>query len=109
MKTILLLATIEVLMITSVFALWYLRRRPPQTHAVIKGNPSISAKTPFENERDASRWSFINAWQVTPQHDDRKPLRVMRQRPGGFAPADRSAARRSHQRMYRQWSGERHD
>ena len=104
MKTILLFP-LGILIIVSLFAVWYSRRRtsPERTselEAILPVNFINGSKT---------RQSFLNAWQVMPQHDDRQPVLVMPQRLSGFAPADRSTARRSQQRMYRQWSAERHD
>lgn len=106
MKTILLFP-LGTLMIVSLMALWYSQRR----RSAERGNElnaTIPAKFNILNE-SFTRRSILNDWQVTPQHDDRKPVLVMRQQLSGFAPADRSTARRSQQRMYRQWSGERHD
>src|SRR5918995_3272002 len=105
MKTILLFP-LGLLMIVSLLAVWYSRRRlslerPSELEATIPGGFTIKSGS------DTAR-SFLNAWQVTPQRDDRKPILVMQQHLTGFAAADRSAFRRSQQRMYRQWSGERH-
>jgi len=58
---------------------------------------------------DATRWAFINRWQVNYQADDRRPM------DGGAASAAispsvrRSFARRKHQLMFKEWSRERHD
>src|SRR5687767_5073479 len=102
MKTI-LLVPLGILMIVSLVAVWYSRRlRSPEPSELEAPKFTI-----LNGSRKAR--SFLNAWQVTPQHDDRKPILVVRQQLSGFAPADRSTARRNQQRMYRQWSGERHD
>ena len=101
MKTILLFP-LGILMMVSLLAVWYLRRWRSPVQA---------------DERNATRpakltiikGSFLNDWQVAPQRDDRKPILVTRQQLSGFAAADRSTLRRSQQRMYRQWSSERHD
>lgn len=103
MKTILLFP-LGILIIVSLLAVWYWRRRgsPERT-----SEPDASKFTIIKGSHIAR--SFLNDWQVMPQHDDRKPILVRQQQLSGFAPADRSTARRSQQRMYRQWSGERHD
>lgn len=106
MKTILLFP-LGILMIVSLLAVWYSRRwRSPESAS--KPDTAIPARFTIINESKPWR-SFLNDWQVTPQRDDRKPILVMQQQLSGFAAADRSTARRSQQRMYRQWSGDRHD
>lgn len=95
------------LMIVSFLSLWLLRRR-------VATAPSVNhvASLPAELtilKRSGTGRSFLNDWQVMPQHDDRTPALVVAPQLSGYASADRSTARRSHQRMYRQWSGERHD
>ena len=106
MKTILLFP-LGILMIGSLLAVWYSRRRlSPERPAELEA--IIPAKFNIINESKTPR-SFLNNWQVTPQRDDRKPILIMPQQLSGFAPADRSTFRRSQQRMYRQWLGERHD
>ena len=103
MKSILLVALI--LMSVSILAVWFLRRwRSTETDTTT----SASGEFAIIN-RSLTLRSFLNDWQVTPQHDDRTPILVVRQKLSGYAPADRSTARRGHQRMYRQWSGGRHD
>jgi hypothetical protein len=103
MKTILLFP-LGILMIVSLLAVWYSRRGRsferneaiiPATFTILKGSKTTQ--------------SFLNDWQVVPQRDDRTPILAQRQKLSGFAPADRSTLRRSQQRMYRQWSAERHD
>src|SRR5687768_18613223 len=106
MKTILLFP-LGILMIVSLLAVWYSRRRRYPEPAS-EPQATIPAVFAIINRTNTAR-SFLNDWQVAPQSDDRKPIRVMRQQLSGFAPADRSTARRSQQKMYRQWSGERHD
>ena len=104
MKTVLMVAII--LMIGSFLSLWVLRRRI--TAQAIAPVALVPAKFTILKKSGTGR-SFLNDWQVTPQHDDRTPTLVVSPQLSGYAPADRSTARRSHQRMYRQWSGERHD
>ncbi|HEY5884060.1 MAG TPA: hypothetical protein VIT88_05200 [Pyrinomonadaceae bacterium] len=106
MKTILLFP-LAILMVVSLLAVWYSRRRGSPGLASDRESP-ISARFTIVNGSNTAR-SFLSNWQVTPQHDDRKPILVMQQQLSGFAPADRSTARRNQQRMYRQWSAERHD
>ena len=104
MKTILLFP-LGILIIASLFAVWYSRRRTlPERTSELEAIIPVNFKNGSNN-----RQSFLNAWQVMPQRDDRQPILVMQQQLSGFAPADRSTARRSQQRMYRQWSAERHD
>ena len=106
MKTILLFP-LGILMMVSLLAVWYSRRRrSPERASELEA--TIPAGFTILNGSDTAR-SFLNEWQVMPQRDDRKPVLVMQQQLSGFAAADRSASRRSQQRMYRQWSGERHD
>jgi hypothetical protein len=96
-------------MIASLFVLWYLTRHRSEAH--ISSNriaKTTSSIIPF-SDRDNSRWFFINAWQVAPQRDDRTPSLVKPLHDSGSASANRSSARRSHQRMYKQWSADRHD
>jgi hypothetical protein len=109
MKTIVILTTIEVLMIASLFALWYLTRQRSEAFTLSEGKAKNPASRIPLSDRDNSRWSFINAWQVAPQRDDRTPSLVKPMHGSGSASADRSTARRSHQRMYRQWSADRHE
>src|SRR5687768_2725961 len=106
MKTILLFP-LGILMIVSLLAVWYSRRRGSPERA---SDPEAYIPAIFSILKGSNTpRSFLNDWQVTPQRDDRTPILVRQQQLSGFAPADRSTARRSHQRMYRQWSGERHD
>jgi hypothetical protein len=109
MQTILLLTTIELVLVVSLFLLWYFTRQRSATQSVNKGNANTPASRAPLNERDTSRWSFINAWQVAPQHDDRTPSLVVPLSGSGSASADRSTARRNNQRMYRRWSADRHE
>ena len=102
MKTILLFP-LGILMIVSLIAVWYSRRR---SSPVRTSEPDATKFTIIKGSPIAR---FLNDWQVIPQHDDRKPILVRQHQLSGFAPADRSTARRSQQRMYRQWSSERHD
>ncbi len=103
MNTLLIFAII--LTMVSFLAVWSLRRRRSTDSDT---GASIPLRDIIVNRSGTAR-SFLNDWQVTPQYDDRKPILVMAQQLSGYAPADRSTARRGHQRMYRQWSGERHD
>jgi hypothetical protein len=102
MKTMLVVTII--IMMVSFLAVWFLHHRSATEQTIVHVAPDR-----LESMTGSARRSFLNDWQVTPQHDDRTPMLVVRPRLSGYAPADRSTARRGHQRMYRQWSGERHD
>lgn len=102
MKTMLLVTII--IMMVSFLAVWFFHHRSDTEQPIGHVRPGR-----LESTRGSAGRSFLNDWQVTPQHDDRTPVLVVRPRLSGYAPADRSTARRGHQRMYRQWSGERHD
>jgi hypothetical protein len=57
----------------------------------------------------ASRWAFINGWQVEPQSDDRAPMFSAVAPETASPSARRSTARRKHQAMFKEWSQDRHD
>jgi hypothetical protein len=57
----------------------------------------------------ASRWAFINGWQVEPQSDDRAPVFGVVASSPASPSARRSTARRKHQAMFKEWSQDRHD
>lgn len=110
MKIILLITLLESLAITS----WLVLRHFRIEHSRIQA----AAMTPVLNTSitksslsspDASRWHFINGWNVEAQSDDRRLTlgRVVER--DGSAPALRSFARRSHQSNFKAWSQERHD
>lgn len=101
MKTILLFP-LAILMMVSLLSVWYSRRWRSLAQA---NEPDATLAAKFTIIKKSS----LNDWQITPQRDDRKPTLVMRQQLSGFTSADRSTLRRSQQRMYRQWSSERHD
>lgn len=102
MKTMLVVTII--IMMVSFLAVWFFHHRSSMEQMIIPVAPDR-----LESMRHSVRQSYLNDWQVTPQHDDRTPVLVVRPRLSGYAPADRSTARRGNQRMYRQWSGKRHD
>lgn len=58
---------------------------------------------------DATRWAFINQWQVHDQADDRRPMDGGAAGAAASPSARRSMARKNHQLMYKEWSRERHD
>jgi hypothetical protein len=58
---------------------------------------------------DATRWAFINQWQVNDQADDRRPMDGGATSASASPPVRRSIARRKHQLMFKEWSRERHD
>ncbi|HLO01134.1 MAG TPA: hypothetical protein VK208_21940 [Pyrinomonadaceae bacterium] len=55
------------------------------------------------------RWAFINSWQVEPQSEDRLPAFGTGAQAVASPPPTRSAVRRKHQQMFKQWSQARHD
>jgi hypothetical protein len=57
----------------------------------------------------ASRWAFINQWQVAEQSTDRMPVTGAVPNRSGPAALRRSVARRAHQVEYKEWSKQRHD
>ena len=76
-----------------------------------------SGSTPNRPEQNAllplpysARWSFINEWQVQPQHDDRPPMSGSVESRSHATPSEaRAFSRQRHQLMYKKWSQERHD
>jgi hypothetical protein len=55
------------------------------------------------------RWAFINWWAVESQSDDRTPMAGSAASSMVSPSVKRSVARRRHQRMYKEWSQDRHD
>ena len=109
MKIILLIVLLESLVIAS----WLILRRIRSQFA---NTPAAGALLPiFDNAviastlPEASRWTFINGWNVEAQADDRRLTLGTVNPQAGSAPARRSFARRSHQRNFKTWSQERHD
>jgi len=56
---------------------------------------------------DTNRWAFLNAWQVNPQADDRRPMCGGVTEGAGPPSVRRSVSRRSHQLMFKEWSKNR--
>ncbi len=112
MKIILLITVLESLVVTS----WLILRRLRSEYSRI---PAAETMMPVLNNAygqsivsgplDASRWSFINGWNVEAQADDRRLTPGIVVARTGSASARRSFARRSHQRGFKAWSQERHD
>jgi hypothetical protein len=112
MKLVLLITVLESLAITS----WLLLRRfrsgnskMPAKQILIPILTTATKASILTSSFEASRWSFINGWQVEPQADDRKPTFGAVAAQAGSASGQRSFARRSHQRSFKAWSQERHD
>jgi hypothetical protein len=68
-----------------------------------------AAAPPSSPDFLASRWAFINGWEVARQSDDRVPMFGAVAASTASPPARRSSARRKHQAMFKIWSQERHD
>jgi len=71
-------------------------------------------KTPSENKpglsvEDASRWKFVNQWQVNDQSNDRVQVDGRVESNSLPASTQRSTARRIHQLSYKRWSQDRHE
>jgi hypothetical protein len=58
---------------------------------------------------DITRWEHLNPWLIEGQADDRMPMRGLAGDGNGSLSVSRSNARRTHQRMYKEWSQARHD
>ncbi len=58
---------------------------------------------------EPTRWTFINAWQVSEQAHDRTPQNGGVLNPPGSSAAQRSTSRRSRQVGFKEWSQVRHD
>ncbi|MFN2497664.1 MAG: hypothetical protein ABR557_01090 [Pyrinomonadaceae bacterium] len=110
MKIILLIALLESLAITS----WLVLRHYRTEYALITAAAIVPVvnkimSTSALSSPEASRWHFINGWNVEAQADDRRLTLGSVVERAGSAPALRSFARRSHQRSFKAWSQERHD
>ncbi len=111
MRIILLITVLESVAIT----LWFVMQRfrselkMPSAAAMIPTFSSVPAKPSMAASLEASRWSFINGWNVAAQADDRGLTVGTVAENFGSASARRSFARRSHQRSFKEWSQQRHD
>ena len=112
MKIILIITVLEVLVVT----LWVLIGHSRKRHLEIASgglngplsheqNPVINL--PVLDLFDNNRWAFLNAWQVNPQDDDRRPMLGRVAEGAGPASVRRSVSRRSHQLMFKEWSKNR--
>lgn len=114
MKIIILITVVEsfALMLWMIYS--YHKRRPMKLPSAA-GEPSVSSpkhyqRVPLLDPYASDHWSFMNAWQVPPQHDDRPPMNGFVPPQKGTVPSVRRAfARQCHQLMYKKWSKERHD
>jgi hypothetical protein len=110
MKIILLITLLESLAITSWLVLRHFRieysKRPVVAMIPLVNTHITTSALPSPG---ASRWQFINGWNVEAQADDRRLTLGRVVAHAGSAPALRSFARRSHQRNFKAWSQERHD
>jgi len=112
MKIVLLITVIESLAITAWLTLRLFRTASanmPAPQSIIPVPNSAYANPTVSSSPDLLRWNFINSWKVADQADDRRLTSGRVGERAGPAPAQRSFARRSHQRSFKAWSQERHD
>ncbi len=112
MKIVLIITVLEILVV----ALWLLfghsRKRHLEIAACALNGPPSHGKSPVINLPpldlfDVNRWVFLNAWQVNPQADDRRPMLGGVTKGAGPPSVRRSVSRRSHQLMFKEWSKNR--
>jgi hypothetical protein len=112
MKIVLLITVVESLVIAAWLTLRLFRTASANIPTVATITPvpkSAYANSTASSSGEVLRWNFINSWKLADQADDRRlTLGTVAER-GGSAPAQRSFARRSHQRSFKAWSQERHD
>jgi hypothetical protein len=72
-------------------------------------NVGPDGNSPNLDHFNATSWAQRNEWCAEGQADDRRPMNGSVALSLGSASAHRSAARLSHQAMYKEWAGERHD
>ena len=112
MRIVLLITVLESLAIASWLMVRSFRNEIPKLQPVKSIVPvyaNANVRAGFPSALEASRWNFINNWQVEDQADDRGlTLGAVAARTGSN-PERRSFARRSHQRNFKTWSQSRHD
>jgi hypothetical protein len=115
MKIILLITVVEVWTIILLLLVFVRsRNKRIEVGTVSPGRPpapndDLIAKLPAPDSFDTSHWAFINEWHMNDQGDDRRPMIGAVAKSSGSLSARRSFARRSHQLMYKEWSGTRRD
>lgn len=112
MRIVLLITVLESLAIATWLMVRRFRNETPKLQPVksmlpVYANANVPAGVPSALE--ASRWNFINNWQVEDQADDRGLTLGAVAARAGSNPERRSFARRSHQRSFKTWSQSRHD
>ena len=107
MRIVLLITVLESLAIASWLMVRRLRNEIPKLEPAKSMVPVYVPAGPSALE--ASRWNFINSWQVEDQADDRGMTLGAVAARAGSNPEQRSFARRSHQRNFKTWSQARHD
>ncbi|SRR6266498_528273 len=115
MKIIILITVFESLALGLwIMIRWHSRKRRSRARASLRQLPVLPATNDLTlNAVSASfaaaRRACINEWHVEGQANDRRPMRVGVVNSAGSRSARRSAARQSHQMMYKEWSQARHD
>jgi len=110
MRIVLIITVLESLAIASWLMVRRFRNDIPKLQpakSIVPVLANIAAGVPSTLE--ASRWNFINNWQVEDQADDRGLTLGAVAARAGSNPEQRSFARRSHQRNFKTWSQARHD
>lgn len=74
----------------------------------VMNNDAVTARS-LPGDLPTLRWAFINGWAVESQSDDRTPMAGSAASSMVSPSVQRSVARRRHQRMYKEWSQDRHD
>jgi len=110
MRIVLLITVLEGLVLT----FWLVMRRhyqglPTIARAIRLQRLPIEAAEFAGRLRYATRWAFINEWQLEGQSDDRSPMHNPVVESDGSPASRRSRSRRSHQLQYKKWSTERHE
>ena len=112
MKIIFIITVLEVLVVTLWVLVGHSRKRHLEIASVSLNGPLSHGQNPVINLPpldlfDINRWAFLNAWQVNPQADDRRPMLGGVTEGAGPASVRRSVSRRSHQLMFKEWSKNR--
>lgn len=69
----------------------------------------LTVKSTTHQPFDIKRWEKLNPWLIEGQADDRMPMLGAVHEGNGSLSERRSAARRTHQMMFKEWSQARHD
>ncbi len=115
MKIVLIITVLEILAV----AFWMLVGHSRKRHLEIASGglngplgqgdrPVIDLPAPdLPDVFDTNRWHFLNAWQVNPQADDRRPMFGGVTEGAGPPSVRRAVSRRSHQVKFKEWSKNR--